>query len=122
MFKNPFSFQGRIRRTEFGLSYTIVLVCFYSLLFVVNALEINGLPILIHLAAIFWFLFSQGAKRCHDMGNSGFYQLIPFYIFAMIFNEGKSRRNKYGQDPKLIEPKEQESVWSSMSRDRKSVV
>ncbi len=116
MFKNSFSFQGRIGRTEFGLSYALALICIYALVFIVDWLEINGLPILIHLTAIYWFLFAQGAKRCHDMGNSGFYQLIPFYIFAMVFSKGENRRNKYGQDPKLVELQERESAFSGKNK------
>lgn len=112
MFKNPFSFRGRIRRTEFGVSYVIVLVSIYSMVFIVDWLEITGLHLSIHLAAIYWFSFSQGAKRCHDMGKSGFYQLIPFYIFVMIFSKGENRRNKYGQDPILVDLQEKEAVSS----------
>lgn len=109
MFKDPFSFRGRIRRTEFGVSYVIVLVGIYGTSYIVNLLNINGLPVLIHLIAIYWLSFSQGAKRCHDMGKNGFYQLIPFYIFVMIFSKGENRRNKYGQDPILVELREKES-------------
>ncbi len=113
MFKNPFSFKGRIRRTEFGLSYLLVFFSIYAMAFVVDSLKLNGLPILIHLIAIYWFSFAQGAKRCHDMGNSGFYQLIPFYVFAMLFSKGENRRNKYGQDPKLAELQEREPALPS---------
>ncbi|SDX28094.1 DUF805 domain-containing protein [Aequorivita viscosa] len=109
MFKNPFSFRGRIRRTEFGVSYVIVLVSIFSMVFLVDWLEITGVHLSIHLATIYWFSFSQGAKRCHDMGKNGFYQLIPFYIFVMIFSKGENRRNKYGQDPILTELRDKES-------------
>src|SRR5690554_1707318 len=108
MFKNPFSFQGRIRRTEFGISYLLFLFCLFALVGIENYIKLNALSLVIHLIAIYWFLFSQGAKRCHDIGHSGFYQLIPFYIFAMIFVKGQNRRNKYGQDPKLVELQQRE--------------
>ena len=47
-----------------------------------------------------WILLAQGAKRCHDRGNSGWYQIIPFYYFVMWFGEGERNRNQYGEDPK----------------------
>ncbi|WP_417009788.1 DUF805 domain-containing protein [Bacteroides congonensis] len=35
-----------------------------------------------------WFMIVQGAKRCHDRGNSGWYQIIPFYELWMLFAKG----------------------------------
>jgi len=43
-----------------------------------------------------WFLFAQGAKRCHDRGKVGWYQLIPGYFLWMMFAEGENAPNKYG--------------------------
>jgi uncharacterized membrane protein YhaH (DUF805 family) len=51
---------------------------------------------------IYWFQFAQGAKRCHDRGNSGWYQLIPFYPFWMLFGDSDPGLNKYGMNPKGI--------------------
>jgi uncharacterized membrane protein YhaH (DUF805 family) len=48
-----------------------------------------------------WFLWAQGAKRCHDIGNSGWYQIIPFYVFWMLFANGQKETNQYGINPKL---------------------
>lgn len=47
-----------------------------------------------------WFLWAQGAKRCHDRGNSGWYQIIPFYGLWMLFADGEECENEYGVDPK----------------------
>jgi uncharacterized membrane protein YhaH (DUF805 family) len=47
-----------------------------------------------------WFLWAQNAKRCHDRGNSGWYQLIPFYFLVLLFGDGEEGENEYGDNPK----------------------
>lgn len=99
MFRNPFSFNGRIRRTEYGISL-IIYYAFYFLLAVISSqMEGNGLIFLFIIPA-FWFLIAQGTKRCHDRGNSGAWQLIPFYQLWMLFADGEPQTNYYGEDPK----------------------
>ena len=102
MFKNPFSFEGRIRRTEYGLSFIILFVgAFVSGLII----GITGLPpgmLNLLLIPVYWFFWAQGAKRCHDLGNSGWWQLIPFYGFWLLFVEGEQDINKYGENPKRL--------------------
>lgn len=104
MFRNPFSFSGRIRRTEYGLS---MIICFVINLFMQGIVGIaaesdaaSALLILIMLIPYFWFIWAQGAKRCHDRGNSGWYQIIPFYRLWMLFAEGETGTNEYGNSPK----------------------
>ena len=48
-----------------------------------------------------WIFYAQGANRCHDLDNSGWYQLIPFYSLWLIFKKGNSGPNSYGDDPKV---------------------
>jgi len=96
MFSSPFSFEGRIRRTEFGLSFIIYII----LSSIVNVIMIEEPIIGLAYIPIGWFLWAQGAKRCHDMGRNGWYQIIPFYMFWLIFSKGESGINKYGINPK----------------------
>jgi uncharacterized membrane protein YhaH (DUF805 family) len=99
MFHNPFSFVGRIRRTEYGIS---VLIC-YMISFIIYAINPDGKGLWFSVIAtlpILWFLIAQGAKRCHDRENSGWYQIIPFYFFWMLFADSDNRLNKYGVNPK----------------------
>ncbi len=56
--------------------------------------------IILSFIPLLWFLIAQGAKRCHDRGNSGWYQFIPFYVFWLIFADGESGKNEYGLNPK----------------------
>ncbi len=102
MFKNPFSFKGRIRRTEFGLSYIVYIILYQIAVFIcVNLLDTPGLILLFALPLLYFFI-AQGAKRCHDRGNSGWYQLIPFYVLWMLFADSDDGVNEYGPNPKGI--------------------
>tara|TARA_B110000967_G_scaffold149617_1_gene153411 strand:+ start:96 stop:752 length:657 start_codon:yes stop_codon:yes gene_type:complete len=98
MFRNPFSFKGRIRRMEYGLSFII----FYISNNILTALSVEEPAVAILFIPSLWFTWAQGAKRCHDRGNSGWYQLIPFYGLWMLFGDGDIGENEYGSNPKGI--------------------
>lgn len=104
MFKNPFGFDGRIRRTEYGISYIIYIALYYLIIFLISDIDPQYSTIFFILLWIpmFWFLIAQGTKRCHDRGNSGWYQLIPFYGLVMLFGDSDHGKNKYGDNPKGI--------------------
>ena len=97
MFSNPFSFDGRIRRTEFGLS---LLIFSFGLSIVDLFLEDGYAIVSLAIIPLYWFLWAQGAKRCHDLGKNGWWQIIPFYVLWLIFSNGKVGINKYGINPK----------------------
>ena len=42
---------------------------------------------------LLWFIWAQGAKRCHDYGESGWLQLIPLYPIYMLFKKGDKEAN-----------------------------
>jgi uncharacterized membrane protein YhaH (DUF805 family) len=110
MFKAPFSFEGRIRRTEYGITMIIYVV----IALVINMLSATmqygntdlttdstvGIATLVLYIPILWVVYAQGTKRCHDLDKSGWWQLIPFYVFVMIFQEGLPGMNQYGTNPK----------------------
>ncbi len=105
MFRNPFSFKGRIRRLEYGISFIIMCFVYIFMGIIVSAIDATkseGLfaIYLILLILFYWFAWAQGAKRCHDRGNSGWYQIIPFYGFWMLFADGDKETNEYGECPK----------------------
>ena len=114
MFKHPFSFAGRIRRTEYGLSYIffiIILISLYLINFfliipsiIIYSISYYYIDVIIFYSLLFflyWFLFAQGAKRCHDLGRNGWWQIIPVYGFIIcLFQGGEDRPNEYGEDPK----------------------
>jgi len=100
MFKSPFSIQGRIRRTEFAISALL-----YSLLYAImlNWYEESGINSVsfrvILMIPLLWFMLAQNAKRCHDLGRSGWWQFIPFYFLWLIFAPGQREENRYGSNP-----------------------
>lgn len=102
MWKRPFSFKGRIRRTEYGLTYIIVYIIYTIFLYLGIAADNAVMEVIVLLVyiGIYWLLFAQGAKRCHDLGHSGWFQIIPFYVFVMLFANGERGYNKYGNNPK----------------------
>ena len=102
MFQNPFSFNGRIRRTEFGLSLIFFYADCFFIGFFIGLLRLPAGLMYLLLIPGYWFMWAQGAKRCHDRGNSGWYMLIPFYGIMMLFADGEHGVNQYGPNPKGI--------------------
>lgn len=100
MFRNPFSFYGRIRRWEYVLSYFLYVISVLLLSIISETSEINSVYLALPMISFLYFMLAQGSKRCHDLGKSGFYQLIPFYVLVMLFAEGQKFENNYGSNPK----------------------
>ncbi len=97
MFKYPFSFNGRIRRTEYGITFIIYVFVYVATLLAIDA---GGTAAVLLIIPTVWLLWAQGAKRCHDVGNSGWFQFIPLYFLWLIFKEGEIGENAYGSNPK----------------------
>ncbi|ASB49968.1 DUF805 domain-containing protein [Alkalitalea saponilacus] len=102
MFNNPFSFQGRIRRFEYGLSIIIMFAFILVVGFFVGFTGVGDGFIYVLLMPAYWFRLAQGAKRCHDRGNSGWFQIIPFYGLWMLLADSENGVNEYGPNPKGI--------------------
>jgi uncharacterized membrane protein YhaH (DUF805 family) len=105
MFKNPFSFEGRIRRLEYGLTFIIYLVFYFLMLVITWAGEGTGAGVVIFLILIIpmiWFRLAQGAKRCHDIDKSGWWQIVPLFPFILLFKDGEAGENRFGENPKGI--------------------
>ena len=102
MFKNLFSFEGRIRRTEYGISFIIYVVLASIVNTIIASSRDAGIIGLAYIPML-WFLWAQNAKRCHDVGNNGWWQLIPFYPLWLLFQDGEPGSNQYGENPKGIQ-------------------
>jgi len=108
MFTNISSFEGRIRRTEYGISLIISFVISFvvGLLFSLlvsdsskTYLSTNILKYFL-LFPVLLFGIIQGTKRCHDIGVSGWLQFLPFFSIFLIFINSDYGNNKYGPNPK----------------------
>lgn len=100
MFKKPFSFDGRIGRTEYCLSYVGYLAILFGMAIIFPNTEMSNLLQFILYIPLFWFLLAQGAKRCHDLDKIGWFQIIPFYFLWMMFAPGDPGENDFGPSPK----------------------
>lgn len=103
LFANPFSFSGRIRRLEFGLSS---LVYFFCLILINASVAESSIWGLLYIPLL-WFWWAQLCKRFHDRDKSGMHIItlfIPFYNFVVLlmqlFADGDPYENDYGPDPK----------------------
>jgi uncharacterized membrane protein YhaH (DUF805 family) len=111
-----FSLDGRIGRGKYlkelaiYITLSILLVALIvgiAILFfagggvaaMLDAAMLIGIIFLGFQLTLFGRFLEYGAKRCHDLGNSGFYQLIPFYGLFMLFQEGDVGANEYGPNP-----------------------
>ena len=101
LFLSPFSFTGRIRRKEYILTLILCMAYLFLIVFANNVFRLDSIFGIICLPAV-WFRIVQGAKRAHDLGNSGWFQIIPLYGFWMLFVDGEKFANKYGENPKGI--------------------
>jgi uncharacterized membrane protein YhaH (DUF805 family) len=118
VFENYANFRGRARRSEywyFRLASTIIFLLFVVLGFIIYAATDNG-PLALGLAYGLLMLYALGTlvpslavsvRRIHDIGKSGWTILVamiplvgPIWILVLLFTEGDSGENYYGNDPK----------------------
>ena len=98
-----FTFDGRVGRQEYWLTYFVGLCVAFPLMFLAEtAFPESPLvgDVLFCLIPYYYIVLTVGAKRCHDLGHSGWCQIIPIYnIFILVsslFLEGEDD-NKWGK-------------------------
>lgn len=107
---NYANFSGRARRAEYWyytLFYILIYIGLTILDLILAANNIPGFFALLFSLALFIPSIAVGARRLHDTGRTGWWQLIglvPFIggIVLLIFfvQEGSFDRNEYGPSPK----------------------
>ncbi|MFZ4724755.1 MAG: DUF805 domain-containing protein [Paludibacter sp.] len=88
-------FSGRARRKEYWYFFLINFLIAFSLNFFgfSTISTIYSWAVLIPSIAV-------GVRRMHDVDKSGWYLLFPIYNLILLFTEGDTGRNDYGNDPK----------------------
>lgn len=95
LFHAPFYTDGRIARLEYILSFLIWIGIDVICNFLFGSPGQNIVYGIISLV-LFVFIICQGAKRCHDIGKSGWWQLIPFFFVWLFIAKGDEEENEYG--------------------------
>lgn len=91
--------EGRIGVKDYifvsvgGFFVTIFLLFLFVLAFPQCGIEVG---MIIFYMPYLVIVFSAGAKRSHDIGHSGWYQVIPFVNFNLLCKEGDSKDNAWG--------------------------
>ena len=105
MFMTFPTWHGRIRRLEFGIVFIFYFVLYVIVRIVQDKASYEGNDSMWWFwwfinAVLFLLFVIQTIKRAHDMGDTGWYILIPFYILALLFVKGDKGINRFGSDPK----------------------
>lgn len=101
-----FNFKGRVGRVPYWLvvfSIYVIGLFFFVLEETMRSIDVQvensvlSTMMLVLLVLYFYVVLAVGAKRCHDLGHSGWFQMIPFYGFVMLFGAGDCDGNEYGE-------------------------
>jgi uncharacterized protein len=96
-------FDGRARRKEYWYFYLLNFIVCLILAFIGVAINPEGDKRLgisnIYTLGILIPSLAVGARRMHDVGKSGWFQLIPIYNIILFVTGGDKGDNQYGPDP-----------------------
>ncbi|MFG2818591.1 DUF805 domain-containing protein [Kitasatospora sp. NPDC048365] len=102
--KNYAGFEGRAHRREFWM-FTLVSVVISIVLTIID--RILGIRVIDNLYTLAVLLpsLAVGARRLHDTGRSGWWQLLSITVIGIVpliwfwAQEGSTEANKYGTVP-----------------------
>ena len=104
-----FSFNGRINRTKYWLTYLIlgIVPIFVILLFAAISSELAIVLYIVYAVIVIWPSLAITAKRWHDRDKSAWWILIGFIpiigaLWSLIelgFLKGTDGENRFGPEP-----------------------
>ena len=96
-----FSLEGRIGRGEYMLSLIAFLIVENIISYLISYPNLIFLELF--YVPIFWMLIAQGTKRCHDLGKNGWLQIIPLFVFLLVFKQGQPGVNEFDASANHLE-------------------
>lgn len=91
-----FSAKGRIGRGLYCIASVIwLVVAQLSRIDIGDSAVVGVLALIIYCVVWVWWIL-QAIKRSHDIGHNGWWILIPFYTFYLLFAKGEQKPNRYG--------------------------
>ena len=110
VFHNYANFKGRARRKEYWMFHLFYILFVVFLGFFADFVDdAFAFLVIIFILAMIMPVISVTARRLHDVGKSGWLQLItliPFIgaivLLVFVCKDSDSLENKYGTSPKLI--------------------
>ena len=99
-------FEGRVGRSLYIFATAIYILLGFAVSSASNEMARDDYPsrfvllILSILGLTLWYIWiAQAVKRSHDIGHSGWWIWIPFYIVWLLFARGDEGENEYGNEP-----------------------
>ncbi len=102
-------FSGRARRKQYWYFYLFNFIIFLMLgaiegfLGIASETEQSVLAGMYQLAVLIPSI-SVGVRRMHDTNHSGWWLFFPLVNLAFLLTEGQRGDNRFGPDPKVVEP------------------
>ena len=99
-------FEGRVGRSLYIFATAIYILLGFAVSSASTEMSRDDNPnsfvllILSIIALTLWYIWiAQAVKRSHDIGHSGWWIWIPFYIVWLLFAKGDKGENEYGNEP-----------------------
>ena len=104
--KNYANFTGRARRKEFWFFYLATIILNIATQIIDSILSTGTIFYVVGVLAMFIPTLAAGARRLHDVGRSGWWQLLALTVIGIIpliiwwASETKAENNQWGQPAK----------------------
>lgn len=103
-FKKYFEFSGRARRKEYWMFMLFTILISFAVGFVSGLLKLPAFVLVIYQIFVTIPNISLGVRRCHDVDHRGWWLMLPFYNLVLMCYPGNPGPNRFGPDPKNVNP------------------